>query len=344
METARLTLTQREAKRLNENISAQVAENDSGVGKIKRGKKFLALDILYISMMILPIVTAIVLKVLFTPASEGVSITGPLIYVRIPMVIQDFIISESQINSALVIISILGLCLYLTHGLSVDPTLKRQHIVEVLVEKAQGLISDNMGGGFGPFAPFIMAIMALSACSSLLSLFGLFPPTSDMNVVAGWAILVFGIITYYKLKCGIVNYAKGFTEPVAILTPINVIGEFATPISMAFRHYGNVLSGVVVSVLVGSALQGVSAMALGWAPGFIADIPIFQVGIPAVLSVYFDLFSGLLQAFIFAMLTMLYVSGAFDPESYAEYRRKKQEKKMKKANKAMSQKDAALTK
>ena len=301
--------------------------------KVKRGKGFLALDLLYIAMMILPIATAITLKVLFTPASEGVSITGPLIYFDIPFVIQNFVISESQINSALVIITILGICLYMTHGLSVDPTLKRQHIAEVLVEKAQGLVSGNMGEGFGAFTSFIMAIMALSACSSLLSLFGLFPPTSDMNVVAGWSILVFGIITYYKLKCGPVNYAKEFTKPVPILTPINVIGEFATPVSMAFRHYGNVLSGVVVSVLVGSALQGLSAMALAWAPEFIASIPIFQVGIPAVLSVYFDLFSGLLQAFIFAMLTMLYVSGAFDPESYAEYKRKKREKREKKMKK-----------
>lgn len=298
--------------------------------KIKRGKKFLALDILYIAMMILPIVTAIVLKVLFTPASAGVTITGPLIYARIPFIIQDFIITESQINSALVIITILGICLYMTHGLSIDPTLKRQHIAEIIVEKAQGLVSGNMGEAFGAFTSFIMAIMALSACSSLLSLFGLFPPTSDMNVVAGWSILVFGIITYYKLKCGPVNYIKEFTKPVAILTPINVIGEFATPISMAFRHYGNVLSGVVVSVLVGSALQGVSALLLSWAPSFIAGIPLFQVGIPAILSVYFDLFSGLLQAFIFAMLTMLYVSGAFDPEGYIEYKRKKQEKKNKK--------------
>ena len=292
--------------------------------------KFKVVDILYITMMIAPILAMIVLKVLFTPPSEGVSITGPLIYFKIPMPLQDFIITESQINSWLVIITILGVCLYMTHGLTEKAELKRQHFAELMVEKAEALISDNMGEYFMVFAPFIMAIMAISAFSSLLSLFGLFPPTSDMNVVAGWSILVFGIITYYKLKCGPANYLKGFTEPVAILTPINIIGEFATPISMAFRHYGNVLSGVVVSVLVGSALQGLSAMLLSWAPAFIAGIPIFQIGIPAVLSVYFDLFSGLLQAFIFAMLTMLYVSGAFDPEGYLEYKRKKQEKKMKK--------------
>ncbi len=314
-------------------LNEEVATQTEKTVKINRGKKFLALDILYIAMMVLPIACAIVLRVLFNPASEGVSISGPGVYFEIPFIIQPFVISESQINSALVIITILGICLYMTHGLSVDPTLKRQHIIEVLVEKAQGLVSGNMGEAYGAFVPFVMAIMALSACSSLLSLFGLFPPTSDMNVVAGWSILVFGIITFYKLKCGPVNYMNGFTEPVSILTPINIIGEFATPISMAFRHYGNVLSGVVVSVLVGSALQGVSAMVLSWAPEFIAGIPIFQVGIPAVLSVYFDLFSGLLQAFIFAMLTMLYVSGAFDPEAYAEYKRKKMEKKLKKAKK-----------
>jgi F-type H+-transporting ATPase subunit a len=92
---------------------------------------------------------------------------------------------------------------------------------------------------------------------------------------------------------------------------------------MALRHYGNVLSGTVIGVLIATALQGVSSLALGWAPGFLADIPIFQVGIPAVLSIYFDVFSGLLQAYIFAMLTMLYVSGAFNIDLYEKIRAKK---------------------
>lgn len=291
--------------------------------------RFKIVDILYILMMILPIAVAITLRVLFTPASEGVNVTGALIYVRIPFVIQDIVITEAQINSWLILITIFGVCLYMTHGLKENPTLKRQHFAEMMVEKAEALISDNMGDYYMVFTPFIMAIMAISAFSSLMSLFGLFPPTSDMNVVAGWSILVFGIITYYKLKCGPLNYMKEFTKPVAVLTPINVIGEFATPISMAFRHYGNVLSGVVVSVLVGAALQGLSKMLLGWAGSFIGSIPLLQVGIPAILSVYFDVFSGLLQAFIFAMLTMLYVSGAFDLDAFTEYKRKKQAKKLK---------------
>ena len=183
-----------------------------------------------------------------------------------------------------------------------------------------------MGDYFIGFAPFIIAVIALSAFSSLLSLCGLFPPTSDINVVGGWAVLVFGLITYYKLKCGPLNYLKGFTEPVAVLTPINIVSELATPVSMAFRHYGNVLSGSVISVLLATALSGLSSLLLSWLPGFLADIPLFQIGIPAVLSIYFDIFSGCLQAFIFAMLTMVYVGGGFDLDLYKQRKARKAQK------------------
>jgi len=187
----------------------------------------------------------------------------------------------------------------------------------------EGLVNENMGEFFSGFAPFIIAILALSGVSSLLSLFGLFPPTSDINIVGGWAVLVFVLITYYKMKAGPLCYLKSFTKPVALLTPINIISEVATPVSMAFRHYGNVLSGLVISVLLGSALGGLSSLLLGWLPGFLGDIPLFQVGIPAVLSIYFDVFSGCLQAFIFAMLKMMYVSGGFPYDEYKERKAKK---------------------
>ena len=95
---------------------------------------------------------------------------------------------------------------------------------------------------------------------------------------------------------------------------------------MAFRHYGNVLSGSVVSVLVGTALQGLSASIFNWLPGVFAEIPYLRIGIPAVLSLYFDLFSGCLQAFIFAMLTMLYVANGFPAELYFSRKQKKENK------------------
>lgn len=281
-----------------------------------------AVDILLILMMVLPIVFCIVLKVLTKPVSEGIDISGALIYFTIKMPFQDLPITESQINSLMVMISILGLCLYLTHGINKGPLKVRHHIAEFLVEKADGLVKGNMDEHFGGFGPFIAAILALSAFSSLISLFGLYPPTSDVNIVGGWAILVFVLITYYKAICGPKQYIKSFCEPV-LLAPLNIISEVATPISMAFRHYGNVLSGAVISVLVATGLQGLSKMIFSFLPGFLGNIPFLQIGLPAILSIYFDVFSGLLQAYIFAMLTMLYISGGFPSELFHKKKIKK---------------------
>ena len=278
--------------------------------------KFRIVDGVYILMIVLPLVFGMVLQVLTKPASEGISISGARIFFKIPMPIQDFLITESQINSALVMIVILGICLYLSHGLSPHVKLKRQHFAEMIVEMVDSLVNESMGDYFKGFSPFIIGMLGLSALSSLITLLGLYPPTSDINIVGGWAILVFFLITYYKFKCGPVNYMKSFTQPVALLTPINLISEVATPVSMAFRHYGNVLSGSVIAVLVSTGLSGVSKMVFGSLPGTLSDIPLFQIGIPAVLSLYFDIFSGCLQAFIFAMLTMMYVSGAFMQDEY----------------------------
>ncbi len=286
-------------------------------------RRFKCVDAFYIFMMVIPLLSGIVLRILTKPLSEGISITGAQIYFKIPMPLQDFIVTESQINSALVLITITFLCLYMTHGIKERIELKRQHFAEIIVQKADGLIKDNMGNFFMGFAPFIIAIMALSAFSSLISLIGLFPPTSDINIVGGWAVLVFILITYYKFKAGPINYLKGFAEPVALLAPINFISEFATPVSMAFRHYGNVLSGAVISVLLGTALGGLSSKLLSFLPGALAEFPLLQIGIPAVLSIYFDVFSGCLQAFIFAMLTMMYVAGGFPADAYEKRKLKK---------------------
>lgn len=290
-------------------------------------KKAKLIDIGLIVLMILPFVLCMVLKVLTTPQTEGITISGAQIFYEFEkMPLQPLYITETQVNSLAVMISLTALCFYLTHGIKVVPDSKRQLIAEYIVEKVNYLIKDNMGSRYMAFAPFIAAIMGISAFSSLSALLGLFPPTSDMNTVAGWAVLVFIIITYYKLKGGLFYYVKGFFEPIPVFAPFNIIGEISTPVSMSFRHYGNVLSGVVISTLIGSALAGLSNMLLGWLPGFLGDIPFLKVGIPAVLSVYFDVFSGLMQAFIFAMLTMLYVATGFPEEEYEKRQAKKKKK------------------
>ena len=288
-----------------------------------KNRLFVAVDVLLIIGMILPLVLGMVLKILTTPPSDGIQITGALIYFTVPMPLQNWPITEAQINSALVICALAALCLYLTHGIRAGVVTQRQMLAEWIVEKLDGLVSESMGDFFAGYAPFIGGILALSAKSSLLSLLGLFPPTSDLNIVVGWAVLVFVLITYYKLKGGVGHYLKGYIEPIPVLLPLNILSEFATPLSMAFRHYGNVLSGSVIAVLIAAALQALSSLVLGWLPGFLGEIPFLKLGLPAVLSLYFDIFSGCMQAYIFAMLTMLNISGGFPQDEYEKRRQKK---------------------
>lgn len=296
----------------------------------KRELRFRVVDWILIALMTVPLVLGMVLKVLTQPASEGISIAGANIFFTLPFPVQDIVITESQVNSWLVILSMLGVCLYMTHGIAAGIKCRRHVIAEWVVEKTDRLVKENMGDFFIAFSPFVGSIMAISAFSSLLTLFGLYPPTSDLNVVAGWAILVFILITNYKLKGGLGNYLKGYLEPIFVMAPMNVVSELATPLAMSFRHYGNVLSGAVIAALVAGGLEGLSSLLLGWLPGVLGEIPFLKIGIPAVLSIYFDIFSGCMQAFIFAMLTMMYVAGGFPEDLWRE----RQEKKNLKRNNA----------
>ena len=278
----------------------------------EKQSKLRAKDGLYIAMMIVPLVVAMIIKIVTTPASEGISISGARIFLEIPMPLMPLLITEAQVNSWLIMITILGVCLFLTNGIHENRGDWRQMGAEWLVEKLDGLVGENMEPVFhASYAPFVGAVMSLSVFSSLMSLFGVYPPTSDLNVVGGWAILVFILITKNKLKAGVGYYAKGYLEPIPVMLPMNIISEVATPVSMAFRHFGNVLSGSVISALVAWALAGASSALLGWLPGFLGEFPYLRVGLPAILSAYFDVFSGCIQAFIFSMLTMLYISGAY---------------------------------
>ena len=99
------------------------------------------------------------------------------------------------------------------------------------------------------------------------------------------------------------------------MTPMNIVSELATPVSMAFRHFGNVAGGSVLTALIYSALALLTNLLFGWLPEAVLNYfpPIFQIGIPAFLSIYFDLFSGFVQALVFSLLTMVYVGAACPP-------------------------------
>jgi len=293
--------------------------------------RFRVMDVLYLALMIVPFLIGITIQILTKPLTEGLSITGARIFFTIPMPIQEMLITESQVNSWLVLIALFGLCKFLTHGIEENRRDWRQIGAEWIVEQTEKLVSANMEPMFAGYAPFVGAIMALSVFSSLSSLLGMYPPTSDVNILAGWAILVFILILKNKLKAGVGYYAKGFFEPIPVMMPLNIISEIATPVSMAFRHFGNVLSGSVISALIAWALSGASSLVFGWLPGFLGEFfgstfPLLQIGLPAILSAYFDVFSGCIQAFIFAMLTMLYVSGGYPGDELAARLAKKKAK------------------
>lgn len=273
-------------------------------------RAFKLFDLLCLAVCVLPIIACIVIKILTEPMADGINIEGATVYFTLKTPLGALPITETQVNSAFTVVTILGLCLYFTRGLKTKPTLKRQYFAEWLVNKAEKFVIDNTDGYFKELVPFVVAVMSLSAVSSLMSLFGLFPPTADINTVVGWSIAVFFLITFYKMKSGVRHYLKSFTKPAPFLLPLNILNEFATPVSMSFRHYGNILSGTVISVLISFALRSLSKMVFGI---FGERFPIFQIGIPAVLSLYFDIFSAVLQAYIFAVLTMLYVSGGLPP-------------------------------
>lgn len=201
---------------------------------------------------------------------------------------------------------------------------KRPGRLQVLVEKGVSalyqLVIDNMGEHNARWAPFIGTIFLSSVLGSYIGLTGfLRSTTADLSVVGTWAVMVSGITWYQSIKAnGFRGWLKGFTEPIAVMTPMNIISEFAQPVSMAFRHFGNVAGGGVLTSLIYAALALLSSAVFGWIPNeIIRSIPLFQVGIPAVLSIYFDLFSGFIQALVFCMLTMVYVGGACPPPEEA---------------------------
>lgn len=245
-------------------------------------------------------------------------ISGARILFTLPIdipILGQLRISETMVISWLVMLLITGTCIWLTHDLKVENISKRQAVAELLVETANNFVVGNMGEKFRYFIPFVAALFATSVVSNLISLVGLRSPTADLSTEAAWAVVVFIMITAQKIKSGgLGGYLKGFTTPIPIMTPFNILSELATPVSMACRHFGNILSGVVINGLIYGALAVASSALFGLLPGVVGDvlskIPILDVGIPAVLSVYFDWFSGVMQAFIFCMLTVMYIANA----------------------------------
>ena len=221
------------------------------------------------------------------------------IHTNIP-VLGDFKITQTLVSTWIVMALLSALAFWLGRDLKLENVSKRQAAAEFIVER---------------FIPLVGAIFALSIGCNLISVVGLWSPTADLNTEAAWAIVVFIIIMYYKIKTnGILAYLKGLLDPIFLMAPINVLSEVSTPVSMAFRHFGNILSGTVISTLLYWALASLSHVIFGWLPGFLSQLQLFQIGIPAFTGLYFDWFGGCIQAFIFCTLTTIFIKRAAGEE------------------------------
>lgn len=241
---------------------------------------------------------------------------GPRILVEFSLFGMDVRITQTVLSSFLVMMTLILLSWRLGKGLQKRPT-RRQVVVEKAYTVLDNLVRETMGEHNAHFTPYIGALFLSSVGGTLISLFGgvFRSATADLSTTLTWALVTTGMVWHYNIKNnGFFGWLKGFTEPVVVMTPMNIISEIAQPISMSFRHFGNIAGGGVLTSLIYAALAAASSLVLGWIPNeVISSIPIFQVGIPAFLSIYFDLFSGCIQALVFSMLTMVYVGSACPP-------------------------------
>ena len=301
------------------------------------------------------------------------NITGPKIYFTIP-IFGGIAITQTVVSSLLVML-ILCICgVWLGRGLKKKPSGK-QVLAEKLVGMLYNLVGEAMGQHNLRWAPFIGALFLSSILGSFIGMTGIFrSTTADLSTTMAWAVLISVICWVESIKNnGFGAWLKGFTEPVFVMTPMNLISEIAQPVSLAFRHFGNIAGGSVITSMLYWALSGASAallrliasnmiaiiviLLLGGALlllklpakqkffrilgivmlvlgifgllqklGILEDVPVLQVGIPAVLSLYFDVFSGLIQAFVFSLLSMIYISGACPPPEECKPRKQKEAK------------------
>ena len=218
-----------------------------------------------------------------------------------------FSLSESVVTGWLVILIVLAACLILTKDLKKIPDTKRQCAAEYIVKTVNNMVSVNMDKSSLAYAPYIAAVFSYIIVGTLISMIGFRSITADISVTGALAFMTFVLVTCTKLKyMGVGGYFKQF------INPLNIIGEVANPVAMALRLFGHVSGGMIITMILYAGLGAASGALydlIGISPienvGYVFNI--FQVGIPAVLSVYFDLFSGAIQSYVFIMLTMAYI-------------------------------------
>lgn len=212
-------------------------------------------------------------------------------------------ISETLIVSWITMIFLIIASILLTRNLKKVPTSKVQLFLEVVIDALRNFVTETVGAKIIEKVPWLVSyigsLFLFFVFSNIAPLFGFRSPTTDLDTTFGWTtitiILMYGLALKFRPK----EYLKEFFEPTPLMFPLHVIGELSRPISLSFRPFGNILGGTIIMSLVYKLLHYITSM---------LPVPIAQFLIPVPLHIYFDVFEGALQAFIFIMLTMIFIS------------------------------------
>lgn len=187
----------------------------------------------------------------------------------------------------LIVVSIIA-----TRNLDKIPQTKFQNIMEILYEGVEWLVDSSMGKENRSYLPYVGTLALFLVIANLTGVIGIRQPTADLNTTFALALLTFVLTHVSGMKSkGVGGYMKSFLEPLPFMFPLNIISELAQPVSLSFRLFGNMLGSLIILALLYS-----------FAP----------IIIPIIPHMYFDIFVGIIQTFIFVMLTMTYVSIAME--------------------------------
>ncbi len=201
-------------------------------------------------------------------------------------------VAESVVITWLIMAVLTALAVYLGSNLAVRNPGKRQQCAELIVKWLDGFAEGMLGEDAKEYSTYISTVLLYIGFSNVIGLFGIKPPTKDMNVTVALSVMSILLIEYAGIrKRGVGGWLKSFAQPVAIVAPINVLEIFIRPLSLCMRLFGNVLGAFVIMELIKLVVP---------------------VGIPAIFSLYFDIFDGLIQAYVFVFLTSLFIKEAVE--------------------------------
>lgn len=224
-------------------------------------------------------------------------------------------VAESVVISWVVIAILASIAWFLTRNMKVQNPGKRQLLAETIVTWLDGFIGEMLGENAKEYTTYLETVILYIGLANIIGLLGMKPPTKDMNVTAALAIMSIILIEVAGIRRRkITGWLHSFTEPIAIVTPINILEIGIRPLSLCMRLFGNVLGSFVIMELIDMLIP---------------------VGLPLIFSAYFDIFDGFIQAYVFVFLTALFIAEAVEIPEPSEKKKRKRKSRRQKAQEAL---------